>query len=607
VSTTAKSALFAPPRVTLERREDGSLLLRSEYELGAHERSIAHVLRRRSEEHPERVLATQPDGEGRRAALSFGEARRRADSLAQALLDLGLCPERPLMILSGNSLEHLVAMLACFTAGVPAMPVSVAYSLLSKDHARIRELASVCSPGLVFADDAGAFGPALDALREIVPAQMVARGDRPGAQRLDDLCAVTPGEAVERALHTVGPDTVAKLLFTSGSTGAPKGVINTHRMLCSNQQALLQVWPFLADEPPVLVDWLPWSHTFGGNHNLNQAIVHGGTIHIDHGKPVPGLFEQSLAALRENQPTVYYNVPAGYALLVPQLENDAEFASHFFSRLRFLFYAAAALPQALWDRLRALTPDHIPLTASWGTTETAPGATTAHFAWARCGCIGVPLPGTEIKLAPADGKLELRVRGPNITPGYLGNPEATAAAFDPDGFYRTGDAGRLVDEQDPAQGLMFDGRLAENFKLSSGTFVTVGAVKGALMSACGGVLADAVICGHDREFASALAWVNQGEACKLCGADDGVALDHPRLRSHIAESLAALNEGVGSASRIERVVLLEEPANMDAGEITDKGYVNQRAVLERRAELVELLYAEPAAAPVITPSSSESK
>ncbi len=607
MSTTAKSALFAPPRITLARREDGSLVLRSEYELGPHERSIAHVLRRRSEEHPERLLATQPDGQGGRESLSFGEARRRADSLAQALLDLGLGPERPLMILSGNSLEHLTAMLACFTAAVPAMPVSVAYSLMSKDHARIRQLASLCSPGLVFADDAAAFGPALDALREIVPLQAVARGDRPGALRLDELCAVAPGAAVERALDSVGPETVAKLLFTSGSTGSPKGVINTHRMLCSNQQALLQVWPFLADEPPVLVDWLPWSHTFGGNHNLNQAIVHGGTIHIDHGKPVPGLFDQSLGALRENQPTVYYNVPAGYALLVPQLESDPEFAGLFFSRLRFLFYAAAALPQGLWDRLRALAPDHIPLTASWGTTETAPGATTAHFASARCGCIGVPLPGTEIKLTPMDGKLELRVRGPNVTPGYISNPEATAAAFDEEGFYRTGDAGRLVDESDAAQGLVFDGRLAENFKLSSGTFVTVGSLKGALVSACGGVLADAVICGHDREFASALAWVNQAEARKLCREDGDVALDHPRLRSHVAESLAVMNEGAGSASRIERLLLLEEPANMDAGEITDKGYVNQRAVLERRAELVELLYAEPAAERVITPSSSESK
>jgi feruloyl-CoA synthase len=453
----------------------------------------------------------------------------------------------------------------------------VAYSLMSRDHERIRSLAERCSPGLVYADDAEQFGPALDALSGIV------RSAPPFAE----LVSNTPGPAVERALDGVGPDTVAKLLFTSGSTGAPKGVINTHRMLSSNQQMLLQIWPFLEHEPPVLVDWLPWSHTFGGNHNVNQVLVHGGTIHIDDGKPAPPLFGKTLAALRENPPTVYYNVPAGYALLTPELERDPEFAATFFSRLRFVFYAAAALPQALWDRLRAVTPDHIPLTASWGTTETAPAATSAHFTSARCGCIGVPIPGVALKLAPVGDRLEMRVSGPNITPGYFGDARATDAAFDPEGFYRTGDAGKLVDESDPNQGLMFDGRLAEDFKLSSGTFVRVGAVRGALVSACGGVLTDSVVAGHDEAFAGALAWVNKDEAARVCG--DNLEA----LRTHLAGCLAKLNEGSGSARRIERLLLMDEPASMDAGEITDKGYVNQRAVLERRAELVARLYAEP--------------
>jgi feruloyl-CoA synthase len=573
--------------VTLERRSDGSLVLRSEEALGEHERSIAHVVRRRAEQHPDRVLATQPDGEGGRRAISFGEARAQADAMAQSFLDLGLNADRPVMVLSGNSVEHLVVMLACFTAGIPVMPVSVAYSLMSKDHERIRSLAERCSPGLVYADDAEQFGPALDALGGIVPS----------APPFAELVSNTPGPAVERALDGVGPDTVAKLLFTSGSTGAPKGVINTHRMLCSNQQMLLQIWPFLAHEPPVLVDWLPWSHTFGGNHNVNQVLVHGGTIHIDDGKPVPPLFGKTLAALRENPPTVYYNVPAGYALLTPELERDPEFAATFFSRLRFVFYAAAALPQALWDRLRAVTPDHIPLTASWGTTETAPAATSAHFTSARCGCIGVPIPGVALKLAPVGDRLEMRVSGPNITPGYFGDARATASAFDSEGFYRTGDAGRLVDESDPGQGLMFDGRLAEDFKLSSGTFVRVGGVRGALVSACGGVLTDAVIAGHDQAFASALAWVNEGEAERVCG-DDPEA-----LRAHLAGCLAKLNEGSGSTRRIERLLLMDEPASMDAGEITDKGYVNQRAVLARRAELVARLYAEPLDPSVIVPAA----
>jgi feruloyl-CoA synthase len=560
------------------------VLLRSEEPLGEHERSIAHVFRRRAELHADRLLATQPDG----SSITFGEARAQADSVAQSLLDLGLNAERPLMVLSGNSIQHLVLMLGGFTAGVPVMPVSVAYSLMSKDHARIRALAERCTPGVVWAEDAEQFGPALDALEGVVPR----------APTFDELIAGEPGAAVERALDAVVPDTVAKLLFTSGSTGAPKGVINTHRMLCSNQQMLLQVWPFLADEPPVLVDWLPWSHTFGGNHNVNQVLVHGGTVHIDDGKPAPPLFPKTLAALREHAPTVYYNVPAGYALLVPELEKDPEFAATFFSRLRFVFYAAAALPQALWDRLRAVTPDHIALTASWGTTETAPGATTAHFASARCGCIGVPLPGVTLKLAPVGDKLEMRVSGPNITPGYYRDSEATAAAFDEEGFYRTGDAGGLVDADDPNQGLMFDGRLAEDFKLSSGTFVRVGAVRGALVSACGGVLSDAVIAGHDQDYAGALAWLNAAEAERACGGDP------ERLRAHLAEALARMNAEEGSARRIERLLLLDEPANMDAGEITDKGYVNQRAVLDRRADQVARLYADPPDPDVISPALS---
>jgi feruloyl-CoA synthase len=609
MSTQAQTELFATPRIGVERRDGGVLVLRSEEELGRYERSMAHVMRRRAEQHPERVLASQPEPGAGRTALTWGDARAQADSLAQVLIDRALGPERPLMILSGNSLAHLALTLAGFTAGVPVLPVSVAYSLMSRDHERIRSIAALCHPGLVFADDAAAFGPALDALAGIVPSAMVSRNEeqRPGAIRFADVVDTEPGPEVDRALDSVGPDTVAKLLFTSGSTGVPKGVITTHRMLCSNQQALSQVWPFLRQEPPVLVDWLPWSHTFGGSHNVGQVIYHGGTIHIDDGKPAPGLFDRTLAALRQNPPTVYYNVPAGYALLVSALESDSELAAAFFSRMRFMFNAAAALPQGVWDRLRAIAPPHVPITASWGTTETAPGATTAHWTGAACGNIGVPLPGVAIKLAPDGDKLELRVSGPNITPGYIGNPDATAAAFDDEGFYRTGDAAKLVNESDPNQGLVFDGRLAENFKLSSGTFVTVAAVKGALLSAAGGVLTDAVLCGHDRDYASALAWVNQNDARRLCGLDGDVPLDHPALRSHLAEALAEMNEQVGSARRIERLLLLDEPASMDAGEITDKGYVNQRAVLDRRAELVELIYAEPAAATVITPSSSDSK
>ena len=603
MAQTAAADLFAPPRVVAEERDDGALLLRSAEPLGPYAPSMAHHLRAGADAHPDRALATQRAGDGRRT-LHWGEARERADAVAQALLDHGLGPDRPLMILSGNSLEHLVMTLAAYTAGVPVLPISTAYSLLSADHRRLGAIAGRCTPGLVFADDAIAFGHALDALRDRAPVQVVARGERPGALRLEELERTTPTDAVERAFAALGPDAVAKLLFTSGSTGDPKGVVNTHRMVCSNQQALAQVWPFLRAEPPVLVDWLPWSHTFGGNHNLHQALAFGGTIHVDDGRPAPALFDRTVQTLRAVAPTVYYNVPAGYALLAPRLEADRDLAATFFSRLRFMFYAAAALPEALWNRMRAIADDvadhPVPLTASWGTTETAPAATTAHFPTARCGCIGVPLPGVTLKLVPAGDKREIRISGPNVTPGYHRDPGATAAAFDDEGFYRTGDAARPVDPEDPAQGLLFDGRLAEDFKLDTGTFVRVGALRTALLSAAG-VLTDAVIAGHDRPYAAALAWVNPDEARRVCGIDGEVALDHPALREQLAEALRRVNDGAGSAARVERLLLLAEPPDMDAGEITDKGYVNQRAVLGRRATEVARLLAVTPEASVILP------
>jgi feruloyl-CoA synthase len=411
---------------------------------------------------------------------------------------------------------------------------------------------------------------------------------------LTDLCERAPSDAVERAFQAVGPHTTAKLLFTSGSTGTPKGVINTHRMLCVNQTMLRQIWPFLADERPILVDWLPWSHTFGANHNLNLVLFNGGTLYIDDGKPAPPLFPRTLAALREISPTVYFNVPAGFALLAPALESDSQLARSFFSRLRFMFYAGAALPSALALRLRELAArlaDHdVQLTSSWGTTETSPAATSAHFPDPPSGCIGVPLPANTIKLAPVGDKLEIRVHGPNVTQGYYRAPELTAAAFDEEGFYRSGDAGKLVDEQDPNKGLLFDGRIAEDFKLLTGTWVTAGPLRLRLLSEAG-VLTDAVICGHDNRFVAALAWINQAEARGRFGRDADLARDDSRLRDHLTQALARLNAGVGSASRVERLLLLAEPPSLDAGEITDKGYINQRACLQRRAAEIARLYA----------------
>jgi feruloyl-CoA synthase len=596
--TKAMIELFATPRIRAERRSDGSVLLSSEAALGPYARSMAHLVRAGAERHPDRVLAAERSADAW-STLTWGEARLAADAIAQVLLDQRLGASRPLLVLSGNSIAHLLMTLGAFTAGVPVLPISVAYSLMSRDHARVRAIVDQCAPGMVFADDAERFAPALDAIREAVPVQAIARGDRDDALRFDALRATTPTAAVEDAFARLGPDTVAKVLFTSGSTGPPKGVLTTHGMLCSNQQALGEVWPFMRAEPPVTVDWLPWSHVFGGNHNLGQILAFGGTLYIDDGKPVPHLFERTVGALRDVRPTIYYNVPAGWALLAPRLESDVEFAQAFFSRLRFMFYAAAALPEALWHRLRAVASavaDHdVPLTASWGMTETAPAATTAHFAAAKCGCIGVPLPGVTLKLAPHGTKLEIRLTGPNVTPGYHGDPGATAAAFDEEGFYRTGDAVMLVDEDDPNLGLMFDGRLAENFKLTTGTWVTVGRLRTALVSAVG-VLTDAVIAGHDRDYVAALAWVDAEAAASRC---PGGA---PALRAHVAGALAELNRGAGSAARIKRLVVLDEPPSIDAGEITDKGYINQRGVLERRAQDVARLFADPVHDTVITPA-----
>jgi feruloyl-CoA synthase len=377
-------------------------------------------------------------------------------------------------------------------------------------------------------------------------------------------------------------------------------VINTHRMLASNQQMIRQVWPFLAAERPVIVDWLPWSHTFGGNHNVNLVLTSGGTLYVDAGRPVPALFAPTVANLADVPPTIYFNVPAGYAQLVPALENNPDFARRFFSRLRLLFNAAAALPEGLRDRLGAVamrtTGCQVPVTGSWGATETAPAVTSAHFDFTDARCIGVPLPGTSIKLVPADGAYEIRANGPMVTPGYFGQPALSAEAFDEDGYYRTGDAVGLADPGDLNAGLVFRGRIAEDFKLETGTFVRVGALRTALLSAVP-ILADAVLAGENRASVCALVWLNAAETRKLTGAEPqarGELIVDDAVHAVIARALADLGGSAGSAARVERLVVLARPADLDAGEITDKGYVNQRKVLARRSGLVELLYTDPA-------------
>ncbi|MGY1604230.1 feruloyl-CoA synthase [Geodermatophilus sp. SYSU D00815] len=583
--TAERPATFAAPRIEAEQRPDGRLLVRSTQLLGEHPVSVVHSFRAHSEAHPDRLLVAERGPDGEWASWTWGEVRVLADRLAQGFLDRGLTG-RPVMVLSGNSRLHLAVTLAALTVGVPVVPTSVAYSLQSADHAELRAMADLVDPGLVVAEDAS-FAAAVAAVgqgRQVLSRDGVLTPETFGAD---------PTAEVDRRCAALEGTDVAKILFTSGSTGAPKGVVNTHGMLAANQQQMRQVWPFLDEEPPVLLDWLPWSHTFGGNHDLNMVLTHGGSLWIDDGRPAPPLIGRTARNLVDVRPTLYFNVPAGYAALLPLLEDDADLARAFLARLRLGFFAAAALPQQLWDRLEALSTRHggsMRMTTSWGLTETAPAATSAHFPITRSDVLGVPLPGVEVALVPVGEKREIRVRGPNVTPGYHRAPDLTAAAFDEEGYLRTGDAGALADPDDPAAGLLFRGRIAEDFKLSTGTFVSVGTLRPKLLSASRGLLADAVLCGQDGDFVGALVWLAPAHAGRV--GEDGVP-EEP-LRAELAATLQRLaDEGGGSSQSVERLLVLTEPAQLDAGEVTDKGYVNQAAVRDRRAGLVALLTADP--------------
>jgi feruloyl-CoA synthase len=568
------SAFFAPARVDVTRRADGSILLRSPMTLGDTARCVTAWLVQWAAATPDRTLvaAREPSGDAWRR-VTYAEALEAARRVGQALLDRGLGADRPVAILSDNGVDHALLMLGALHVGVPVVPISPAYSLMSSDFAKLRHIHGLVAPGLVWTDDPARFAPALAAIEATVTP-------------LGELLTTSPRSHVDAAHARVSRGTVAKILFTSGSTGFPKGVLNTHGMLTANQQMLAQGWPFIERRPPVVVDWLPWNHTFGGNHNFNLVLRNGGTLYVDGGKPVPGLIETTARNLAEVAPTIYFNVPRGFDLLLPHLETDATLRANFFRRLDAVFYAAAALPQNLWQRLEALaeaeTGGRLAMLSAWGSTETAPLATQVHFPIARAGVIGLPVAGCELKLVPDGDKLEVRVRGPHVTPGYFKRDDLTAAAFDGEGFYRIGDAVAFADPADPAAGLVFDGRVAEDFKLLTGTWVSAGVVRVRLIAAANPVIQDVVVTGHDRDEVGALVCLSPA-ARQL--APDAVA-------ARIADALRTLAaEGGGSSTRPVRALVLQEPLSIDAGEITDKGYINQRAVLQRRAALVEALYA----------------
>jgi feruloyl-CoA synthase len=545
------------------------------------------------------IAARQADGEWRR--VSYAQMLDSVRAIAQSLLRYGLSAEKPLVLLSGNDIEHLQLAFGALYAGIPYCPVSPAYSLLSQDFAKLRHVCDLLQPGLVFVGDAAAYQRAIDAVLPAATPMITVRGEIAGRRQVSfaSLLEQPGGAEAEAAFAGTGPDSIAKFLFTSGSTKLPKAVITTQRMLCSNQQMLLQTFPEFGETPPVLVDWLPWNHTFGGSHNVGIVLYNGGSFYLDDGKPTAQGFAQTLRNLKEISPTAYLTVPKGWEELASALEQDAELREVFFKRISLLFFAAAGLSQSVWDRLDRVAELHcgerIRMMAGLGMTEASPSCTFTTGPLSMAGYVGLPAPGCEVRLVPVDGKLEGRFRGPHIMPGYWRSAQQTLDAFDPQGFYCSGDALKLADPRDPQLGLMFDGRIAEDFKLSSGVFVSVGPLRSRAVLEGSPYVQDLVVTAPDRECLGALVFPRMFECRRLSGlaasASDTEVLASAPVREWFAGWLQRLNrQATGNASRLEWIALLDEPASIDRGEITDKGSINQRAVLQWRAEQVEALY-----------------
>jgi feruloyl-CoA synthase len=534
--------------------------------------------------------------------LSYGETWATARRIAQAILDRGLSVERPVVILSENSLEHALLSLGCMIAGVPFVQTSPAYSLVSTDYDKLRHVLRTVTPGMLFASDAARYGKALRAVAspevEIVLVEGVLEGL--ASTSFDSLCATPETPAVDAAMAATGPDTITKFLFTSGSTKLPKAVINTQRMWCANQQQMVQSMPVLAQQPLVLLDWLPWNHTFGGNHNVGMVLYHGGTLYIDDGKPTPALMHETLRNLREIAPTVYFNVPTGFEAIANAMKTDAQLRKTLLSRVQMFFYAGAALAQPVWDSLFESAEleigERIVMTSGLGMTESGPFGLYVTSPEVRAGDLGVPTPGMQVKLVDLQGKTEIRYRGPNITPGYWRAPEETAEAFDEEGYFKSGDAVRWIDETDIHLGLKFDGRIAEDFKLATGTFVSVGPLRSKIIAAGAPYIQDVVITGLNLKEVGAMVFPTQAvRALSGLPADTSmheVVDSTPVLEKfqQVVDELA--RSATGSANRIARLCLLADAPTIDRGEITDKGSINQRAVLSHRADTVAKLHAD---------------
>ena len=601
---------FGNPAVTIDRRDDGTIYLRPKAKLSDYPVRLTDRLHHWAKAAPERVFMAERDASGGWRQITYAQLLTSTRRIASALLARGLSAEKPIVILSGNSVDHALLAFGALYAGIPFCPVSPAYSLMSRDYGKLGFLMKLLTPGLVFADDATKFADALLANVSHGTEIAASRGQVAGRDvtLLSDLQATPEHPRLDAAHDAIGPDTIAKFLLTSGSTGNPKAVINTQRMICANQVMLRETLAFLMDEPPVIVDWLPWNHTFGGNHNIGLTLFNGGSMYLDEGKPMPGGIEETVRNLREISPTVYFNVPKGYESLLPYLREDSALRAKFFRRLHAMFFSGAALSPFVWNSLDKLavqeTGFRVPMLTGLGATETSPFFMSVRPDTSRSGHVGLPVLGNDAKLLPNNGKLEVRAKGPNVTPGYWRQPELTAKAFDEEGFYKFGDALKPADPDNLDAGFDFDGRIAEDFKLASGTWVSVGPLRARFVAACAPLVRDVVIAGINRDEISALVVLDL-DGCRLINpklppGDLAAAASDPLVRVAFRERFQKLLAGAtGSSTRITRAVLFETPLSIDRGEVTDKGSINQRAVLEHRSVLIETLYSPTPPAQVI--------
>ena len=582
----------------MERRSDGSLLVSHPEALGPYPAKLTERLVRWAREKPDQTWLAQRGPDGRWIHLSYGEGFERVRRIAAALVRRGLSTERPVLILSGNDLEHAVLGVACMYAGVAYAPVATAYSLVSRDYAKLRHIVDLLTPGLVFAADGAQFAPALAAIAREGLEVVVSREAPPGATRYDALLAPGGEEQADQAHEGVGPDTIAKFLFTSGSSGMPKAVINTQGLMCSNMAMSVAHFAYLNDEPPVTLEWAPWNHTAGGNHNFNIVLYLGGTLHIDEGKPVPGLVEASVRNLREISPNWYMNVPKGYAALLPYLQQDEQLRESFFRNLKLCMYAGASIEPHVWRAIDELavrtTGQKVLFTTSLGSTETAPLALVADHSMTGAGVVGLPARGLQLKLVGGGPRWEARLKGPNITPGYWRSPELTAKAFDEEGFYKLGDALRFVDPDDVNKGFRFDGRIGEDFKLATGTWVAAGPLRLALLEAAAPLLQDAVVVGADQNFVGAFVFLDASACARFLGEDSAaleVLVHDARLRQELRRRLQSVaRQATGSSTRIDRIRIATRPPSMERGELTDKGAISQAGVLASNAEVIATIF-----------------